>query len=96
MTDDGIEFVWHGFHTVAKNELARQKPRVGDKLAVKYFGRDAKGAYEKYRVVVVHAEPQEEKTPDWERMAKDSAHELTDADAPPEIYPEDDSGAVAL
>lgn len=94
MTDAGGESAFHGFHTVAKNELSRQRPRVGDRIAIKYFGRDADKGYERYRVLVEHATPIEGTEPAWEQMAQEAAAELAGSnDADPGAWPE---GAEAV
>jgi hypothetical protein len=85
MTEDGSEFAFHGFHTVAKNELAKQRPEVGDKIAIKYFGRteDDRG-YERYRILV--DKPQE--AVDWDAIGEEAAVELGEGvqtPPPPEI-----------
>lgn len=36
--DDGEEKAIHGFHTVLKNELLRQKPQIGERIGIKYLG----------------------------------------------------------
>lgn len=67
-TEDGDEFAFHGFHTVARNELSKQRPRVGDEIALKYFGKNEERGYERYRVLVIHADQPE--TPiDWDAVA---------------------------
>jgi hypothetical protein len=52
----GEERAWHAFDTVAKNELAKQKPQIGDGIAAKYFGkktgRDGATEYKALRVIV--------------------------------------------
>jgi len=39
--DDGTEKAVHGFHTVLKNELIRQKPQPGERIGIKYLGEQA-------------------------------------------------------
>jgi hypothetical protein len=80
---DGSETVFHGFHTVAKNELARQRPGVGDRIAIKYFGRDEDRGYERYRILVERAKPEPE-VPDWDQMAAEAAAELAEPEATPD------------
>lgn len=82
LTDDGQEKVAHAFHTVLKNELARLRPAPGDRIAVKYFGRDEARGYEKYRVLV--DKPQPAAGPDWGKMAAEAAEELEELPMPPE------------
>jgi hypothetical protein len=73
ITEDGSEFAFHGFHTVAKNELAKQRPAVGDKIAIKSFGRteDDRG-YERYRILV--DKPQA--ALDWDAIGEQAEAEL--------------------
>lgn len=82
-TPEGEFKAVHGYHTVLKNEIASKKPRVGDDIAIKYFGKvvgkktDSKGKpveFEKYRLLVEHATGAVE-TPDWESMKADADEE---------------------
>ncbi len=54
--DDGEELALHAYHTVAQNELAEQRPQIGERIGIKYVGRvagkDAKGSYHAYRIKV--------------------------------------------
>jgi hypothetical protein len=56
---DGRELAFHAFHQVAQNELARAKPAIGERVAVKYLGMKdgAGGGYHAYRVAVDRVEP---------------------------------------
>lgn len=36
--DDGEEKAVHGFHTVLRNELAKNQPQVGERTGIKYLG----------------------------------------------------------
>jgi hypothetical protein len=47
-SDDG-EFAVHCFHEVLANELARIAPKVGDRIGIKYSGKDRDGGYHRYR-----------------------------------------------
>jgi hypothetical protein len=88
-TEDNRQVALHGFHTVFKSELARQCPKVGDRIGVAYHGRDEKAGYERYRVVVERTEPQSNAI-DWQAVDADARAELgdapplSDADAPVE------------
>jgi hypothetical protein len=71
------ERTWHAFDTVAKNEIAKQKPRIGDGIAAKFFGkRPGKDGteYKAWRVLVEHRGPANEPTP-AEKAAGDQAEE---------------------
>lgn len=53
--EDGTRVAIHAFHTTLRNKLAEVKPKVGNTLAVKYFGevepKSGKGpSYHKYLV----------------------------------------------
>ncbi len=85
-TDTGELFVWHCFHTVGRNELAKLRPAVGDTLGVKYIGRDGTTKYERYRVEVERADQATVPEPDWDTIGDRAASELCDYDdgsAPP-------------
>lgn len=62
-TDDGVELAFHGFHTVARRELAKQRPQVGDRIGIAYHGRGepsrpGMSGAELYRIIVERAEPE--------------------------------------
>ena len=44
------EVALHCFHEVLANELARIAPKVGDRVGVKYVGKDPDKGYHRYRV----------------------------------------------
>jgi hypothetical protein len=52
--DDGVELAAHCFHTVLRNELAKIRPQVGQRIAIRYEGErqgaDGKSRYHAYRV----------------------------------------------
>lgn len=72
---DGAEVAVHGFHCVLKNELAKLRPAVGDRLAVKYLGKPDGKSYELYKVVI-ERKTSTEPEPDWDSHAKASADAL--------------------
>ena len=93
-TDDGEQVAVHGFHAVLKGELARKRPKVGDRLGIKFLGQGAKVDYLGYTVRIERAEP-ETSTVDWDAVAAEANEEfdgvppasvdappLSDADAP--------------
>ncbi len=98
VTDDDVEFAFHAFHTVAKSELARLKPKPGDTLGVKYLGRDDKVDYERYRILIERAEPSSESV-DWDAVAAEANEELggvpVAADDPPPPSDEDAPAEVS-
>ncbi len=89
-TSDGRELAVHAFHTVLKSELARKRPVVGEQIGIAYLGKNQKGGYEGYRVII---ERDDQPTSiDWAGVAAeaqsdfDQADEVppvSDADAPP-------------
>jgi hypothetical protein len=44
------EVAVHAFHEVLANELARVAPKVGDRIGIRYDGRDSDKGYHRYRV----------------------------------------------
>lgn len=54
--DDGTELALHAFHTVAQTELARARPQIGERIAIKYVGKktgaDGRSSYHAYKVAV--------------------------------------------
>lgn len=54
--DSGEELALHAFHTVAQNELAKARPQIGERIAIKYAGQrlggDGKSKYHAYKVAV--------------------------------------------
>ena len=84
-TGDGQELAFHAFHTVARNELAKQRPVIGDRIGVAYHGkRDGKN-YESYRVIVERTEA-ELKTIDWDKHR----HSTTEPRRTSELEDDDD------
>ena len=71
-TKDGRRLAFHAFHTVARGELARLRPKIGDDLGVKYHGKDAERGYERYTMRVDRPGAE----PDWDRHAAETANEL--------------------
>jgi hypothetical protein len=53
--DDGDELAVHAMHTVLSAQLAELRPKVGDRIAIKYLGKIANkagtGSYHGYRAV---------------------------------------------
>lgn len=56
--EDGTEKAVHAFHTVLRNELVKHRPNVGEKIGIKYLGKQKAaegskyGSYIGYRVRV--------------------------------------------
>jgi len=85
LDDDGREWAFHAFHTVAARELARQRPVVGDRIGVAYHGVDPVKKYARYRVVVDHAVATEN-APDWDAIGAAAAADPT-VDAADDVPP---------
>jgi hypothetical protein len=88
-TDNGNEITVHGSRTVLRNEFARLRPMVGERIGIKYLGKiDRAGgaSYEGYKVVLDRATP-----PDWDKIALEaSADAIRDG-----IEPADTATATA-
>lgn len=57
-TNDGEIIAVHAFHTTLKSALERRKPKVGDRIGLRYEGRTTSGGfgdkgYESYRMIVL-------------------------------------------
>jgi hypothetical protein len=63
--DDGTELVFHAFRTVAKQELIRARPIVGDRIGILYTGPVEGADYHGYRVRLERVNS--EATLDWDR-----------------------------
>lgn len=48
--EDGEELVFHAFRTVAKSELSRCRPVIGDQIGILYEGQVKGGDYHGYRI----------------------------------------------
>lgn len=79
--EDGREWAIHAFHSVLANEFAKLRPRVGERIAVKYAGqretRDGRSKYHSYRLAVNR--PQ---TFDWEAVGGDANGDTQEPDVP--------------
>jgi hypothetical protein len=79
-TDDGEVVAVHAFHTVLKNELAKKRPDVGDRVGIKYLGTPPGKNYESYRVVI---ERTTASSPNWDAIGANAAEEMAAAGAEP-------------
>jgi hypothetical protein len=66
--EDGRRRVWMAWHSVAKSRLAELRPRVGERLGVKYLGSHATKGYELYKVVVDR--PEQAAEVDWSAVSR--------------------------
>lgn len=62
--EDGARLAWHAMPAVARYELGKVAPEVGDRIAVRYDGKAEGRSYHMFRVV---AEP---RRIDWSRYRK--------------------------
>ena len=69
--------------TPSRNELAKQRPSVGDRIGVAYNGKRNCKNYEAYRVIVERPAA-EAKTIDW------SKHEWTDDETKQDVASDED------
>jgi hypothetical protein len=79
-SDDGRAFDVHAFEAVLLDELAKLRPRVGERIGIAYLGKHAERGYHRYRLVV---ERDGQPSIDWDRYGQQAAAELTDAGASP-------------
>jgi hypothetical protein len=75
LTDDGNEVAFHGFHTIARRELAKKQPQVGERIGIKYIGpasttKAGMSPAQLYKIVVEREESK--KTVDWERIGAEA------------------------
>lgn len=52
LIDSGELFAFHASRMVAKDELARQRPQIGERIGIGYHGKPAGKSYESYRIIV--------------------------------------------
>ena len=57
MIAPGTEIAWHAFHTIARNEIVKRAPAVGDHVGIAYHGPAEKAApgqkpAERFRLIV--------------------------------------------
>jgi hypothetical protein len=74
-TEDGKRLAFHAFHTVARGELARLRPKAGDEIGIKYHGKDAERGYERYTMRVDRPGAEV----DWDKHAAETESVLTGA-----------------
>src|SRR5438477_4843020 len=54
---DGTEWIVPCWRAVLRNEINRQNPKRGDRIGIKYQGKDEQAGYERYKVIVEHRSP---------------------------------------
>jgi hypothetical protein len=94
LTADGRELAFHAFHTVARNELAKLEPDIGEQIGIAYHGRAEGGNYERYRILMLDRDVAQSKRPDWKAM-RDEADEPPEVTAEPELLPDPLAGPFA-
>jgi hypothetical protein len=72
----GTEKAFHAFRTVAKNELAQLRPRLGDRIGIAYHGKSEHADWHSYRIKVPGRESGE--TPDWDAMQADTETDVAE------------------
>ena len=82
-TEDGKRLAFHAYHTVARGELARLRPKTGDDIGIKYHGKDAERGYERYTMRVDRPGAE----PDWDKLGAEAESELSTAGAVDETAP---------
>jgi hypothetical protein len=86
-TDTG-DWAIHAFHEVLGNELARVAPKIGDRIGVKYSGKDPEKGYHRYRV----RRDSDNSGFDWQKFATGDVP--TDVPAEPLTVPTQSSSVV--
>jgi hypothetical protein len=77
------EYAWHAFHTMARNEVAKKRPQVGERIGACYHGKGqaAPGMNppERWRLIVDRP-PAEQRAIDWPTVSDDAPklEQLTD------------------
>lgn len=79
-TDDGKEMAFHAFRTVAKQEIARHKPQVGDRIGIKYLGRLPDKTYDGYKIRIIRSEAPAPAI-DFDALTQQVEQELADTPA---------------
>ncbi len=87
--DDGETLSVHAIHTVLKGELAEHRPKVGDRIGIKYRGMPEGKKYESYKVMFESPG----RPIDWSKHADNVSAELGDYTLAPAV--EDDPGPEA-
>ena len=72
-TGEGDDLAFHAFHTVARNELAKQRPQVGERIGIAYRGKPVGKTYESYRIIVDRDGGARQL--DWERIGVEARAE---------------------
>lgn len=81
--DAGDVHAWWGFHAVARKELSRVRPRVGETIAIRRLpdGKGTQGRYRRFAVAV----DRETEGVDWDTVAE-GVEDLPDEDTVPGPY----------
>lgn len=72
---DGTKLVFHAFRTVALNEVLRRKPKVGDVIAIAYFGVTKGTDYHQYKLRIGRANSEDF---DWSQFGEKKRPGLED------------------
>jgi hypothetical protein len=78
---DGSERSVHCQREVLSRELAKVRPRIGERIGIKWLGQPEGKRYHRY---IVRVDRPEDETLDWDRYVEDTGEPLTPAeDSPP-------------
>lgn len=94
-SDDGSEKAIHGFHTVLRNELMRQKPQIGERIGIKYLGEQATKPGSKFKSFIGYRVKVERELGsfDWSKLGQaedaDPYAAVTEAQQEPVTVPAD-------
>lgn len=82
---DGVALSFHAFHTVAKAELAKLSPRIGERIAIQYLGvkRDDAGQ-SRYHRYAIRAVDRPADAFDWRAFGDPAV--APDVPAPPNAF----------
>lgn len=75
-TEDGREMAIHAFRTVLKNEVAKKRPQIGDKVGIKYFGQLPDKDFHGYKLVIERGEGTPAPEIDFDAIAQQAEAEL--------------------
>jgi hypothetical protein len=79
-TDDGKKVTVYGSRSVLMSKLAKKRPRVGDRIGIKYLGYPEGKSYHNYNVEVDPVDPVAQPEPDWDSMAANADAIAADAE----------------
>lgn len=74
LDENGEEWCWHVFGTVAQKRIGQLEPKVGDKIGAKYLGEEPSPnypgkTYSDWKIIVERADGKPD-GPDWDSVVK--------------------------